>query len=158
MTIPSVTDDLLAEIEAAARAATPGPWRVDQNNEGLHLRSYDGKSMMCNADYYPWVPGSCDFDYIAAANPANVLALIARIKELEEAQRWVSVDYMLPVAPAQDIVFESFPFLVTDGIRVAVCDMQRGHGGGKPWADWSNYGDMLPERITHWQPMPEPPQ
>lgn len=66
-----------ADIEAAAKAATPGPWVI-------HERAYMGW------DIDPLEPGLRgmvdrreDAEYIATANPATVLALCARVAALE---------------------------------------------------------------------------
>lgn len=78
----------LDELERLAKAATPGPWRM------VALSSHYG---VTHGDYrFPTVVyahegwdgygnGSSrpNADYIAAANPATVLALIARVREAE---------------------------------------------------------------------------
>lgn len=91
MTIPSCTDDLLAEIEAAAKAATPGQWGADGSfvctarTEGgtTYVETWSGVSDANRVE---------DARYIAKANPANVLALTARVRELEKdaaRYRWL---------------------------------------------------------------------
>jgi len=81
----------LSRLETLAREATPGPW--------FHRQPFM-KSKVGEWDWYDWVsnkpentPGFVhvvsrgnkpkDYAYIAAANPAAVLALIARVRELE---------------------------------------------------------------------------
>jgi len=71
---------------------------------------------------------------------------------------WINVDYRLPAEPSGDVVFEQRDYLVSDGEMVGKCDFQRGNGAGKPWANWGAYGDIRPEFITHWMPLPEPPK
>jgi hypothetical protein len=51
----------------------------------------------------------------------------------------------------------SVTVIVTDGAIVGVCDCQQGYLP-YPWVEWSNYGDIDAKYITHWQPLPEPPQ
>lgn len=113
MTIPTVTDDLIAEIESAAKHATPGQWAWDD----------DVPTDWGSADWSeiaPWLVGQelgpilsgqivsenpANADYIAIANPANVLALTARLRELEKdaaRYRWLrdraaNVEYSAPM-------------------------------------------------------------
>jgi hypothetical protein len=71
----------LDKLEALARAATPGPWeksfgRYDviapsESNAGLDLYH------VCDTSGRNYPRRSCNADFIAAANPATVLALIA---------------------------------------------------------------------------------
>lgn len=80
--VPSITDDHLAEIEALAREATPGPWgfsgtdvaptRNDQGTIYVEIWKRVAEDL-CPADAR----------FIASANPATILAMIARIRELE---------------------------------------------------------------------------
>jgi len=81
LTIPSTTDDLIAEIEAAMANATPGYWYqskgigvvVDHNDCGVVCETCEDNPV--------------DAIYIAACNPSNVRQLIARIRELEQYKR-----------------------------------------------------------------------
>lgn len=66
----------------------------------------------------------------------------ARIAELEAAQQWVSVDERLP-DPLVDVV-------VTDGESMTV-----GWSSKKGWWYANGWSD---EGITHWMPLPPPPQ
>lgn len=85
--IPSTTDDLIAEIEAAMASATPGYWYqakgiglvVDHNDCGVVCETHEDNPV--------------DAIYIAACNPSNVRQLIARIRELEDVLRM----YSLPI-------------------------------------------------------------
>lgn len=69
MTIPSVTDELLREIEQAALAAAHGV-----------IRSHGWEGTV--DEFADEMLGS-DERYMRAANPSTVLALIAHIRELE---------------------------------------------------------------------------
>ena len=112
MTIPTITDDLIAEIEAAAKAATPGQWDwggtpVSKPEEALEIcrasidltknpgpyfcevYTQDGKRTAI-VGHGP--TGQQNARHIAAANPANVLALIASLREIERdaaRYRWL---------------------------------------------------------------------
>ena len=72
-------------------------------------------------------------------------ALIARIRELEEAQRWVPVSEKLPDE------------------RAVVLGWWRDQGPLTVFWDGLHWGDAgddiaIGYGITHWQPLPEPPQ
>lgn len=78
----------LDELESKAKAATPGEW---QHEDGGYVGQYiDGRfeySLVAycgGPDRENMHEGPANAAYIAAANPATMLALIARIRELEE--------------------------------------------------------------------------
>tara|TARA_Y100000034_G_scaffold117812_1_gene157736 strand:- start:8 stop:445 length:438 start_codon:yes stop_codon:yes gene_type:complete len=135
--IPNTTDDLIAEIEAAMANATPGYWYqskgigvvVDHNDCGVVCETCEDNPV--------------DAIYIAACNPSNVRQLIARIRELEQEQRWRDIDVEMP----------------EEDVRVLVwCD-----DGADAWPDTAShhnsfftdeYHELLP--VTHWRPVTPP--
>ena len=76
-TVPAHHETLdLVELRRLAENATPGPWEWDDNHArpGLrHGRSFGGVLFRCGALYGP---DAADAAFIAAANPAAVLALL----------------------------------------------------------------------------------
>lgn len=72
-----MTDEQKAALRALAEAATPGPW---------------------NAETLPFDYGMPphDADYIAAAHPAAVLALLDEVERLREALRFYSGHAAIP--------------------------------------------------------------
>ena len=87
--VTSITDELIAELDAAAKAATCGPWRhatelgqigsVDVGDYVLaqaQQLSYDGNSQR-----------NKNAAYIALANPATILALLAERAAMQEQIR-----------------------------------------------------------------------
>ncbi|QPI13723.1 hypothetical protein SIPHO4S_00027 [Serratia phage Tsm2] len=100
-----MTDNKLSELKAAAMAATPGPWAceaygdtgqygvgvlLDENDEPKSGRQEQGE-MLVMESVASLVNGAPNAAFIAAANPAAVLELLAerdadkkRIAELEE--------------------------------------------------------------------------
>ena len=75
-----ITEEFLAELEAAAKAATQGEWAAVHGGVGC-----DGEECSCVIAGLGRVAddvGTQDACYIAAAQPAHVLALI---KELRDA-------------------------------------------------------------------------
>ena len=76
----------IAELRRLAEAATPGPWEWDDNHArpGLrHGRSFGGVLFRCGALYGP---DAADAAFIAAANPAAVLALLDHLAHMREAR------------------------------------------------------------------------
>lgn len=90
--IPSTTDDLIAEIEAEAKALE---WTGKWYNAGCGTVHCDYKGQFTDDGHgevaHPEPIGAAS--YIASASPANVLTLIARIRELEDVLRM----YSLPI-------------------------------------------------------------
>jgi len=69
--------------------------------------------------------------------------------------QWISVDDRLPITRAEGAHIQ-VSVLATDGCNVSQMDF---HSGTTPtdWYEWSQYGDIEPSLITHWQPLPLPP-
>lgn len=91
-----MTDIDLEKLEQLAKAATPGPWawkHFGRMTEPPVLIANHGRRPVIIADgntrdisngiLKPMFPGQPNSDYIAAANPETMLALIQRIKKLE---------------------------------------------------------------------------
>ena len=85
----------LDELERKARAATQeGVWEIHVPDrgagiEGVSVQTEDGRQIADAYDNTPWPDADCiaNGDHIAANSPPVTLALIARIRELEEAGR-----------------------------------------------------------------------
>ena len=82
--VMTVTDELLAELEAIAQLATPGPWvaRIEQDSpsfQGYYVSNYGVDMYAClgtrNQD-------EIDSSFIATANPATITALTAELRRL----------------------------------------------------------------------------
>lgn len=64
-----------------------------------------------------------------------------------------------PFEASKYVTYETFDYLVTDGINVGICAFDRGGGHvNNPWAAWNEFGDIKPESITHWMQIPKPPK
>jgi len=90
----SLTDEMLAELEDLASAATPGPWKA------VDYGSYDGKMQQFyvdtsfkRADIFESGGdiepnnndadrGAADMQFVACANPATITALTAELRRL----------------------------------------------------------------------------
>ena len=71
------------ELRALALAATPGPWQAQQRNkqEAIYIVGPDRTPPACHAFY------ADNAAYIAAANPATVLALLDETEAAHTARR-----------------------------------------------------------------------
>lgn len=127
MTIPSTTDDLIAEIEAAAKVATPGPHHIYTNQR-------DDNNWKANAEFH------------AKCQPQTVLALTARVRELEGAQRWISVAQQVP---ENGRAFDAWH-------KAGYRDLDQCYLGSK--GESFKRLVMEHEGFTHWMYSPEPPQ
>ena len=75
--------------------------------------------------------------------------LRARIAELEAAQRWIPVSERLPQIGVRVLFYNNF-----------ITNIHKGWFSGDEWtSDIGIFynGDKL-KRITHWMPLPEPPE
>lgn len=76
-------------LERAAQAATPGPWiaRWDQSANAVMISAETNEMVACTVAL-TYVPDAKqaeeDSDFIAAANPAAALALVAQVRALTE--------------------------------------------------------------------------
>ncbi|WP_053074595.1 hypothetical protein [Chromobacterium sp. LK1] len=84
-----ITNDQLAELASLARAATPGPWRAGRTREIVStsevcIDTDIGPKVLLSGNSNFIADGERDAAFAAAANPVTVLALLARIAELEK--------------------------------------------------------------------------
>ncbi|EFA4811236.1 TPA: ead/Ea22-like family protein [Escherichia coli] len=171
-----------------AEKATCGEWSIEYGDG-----SFDGDDALIHREAAGYIPicriegahpesgfdedfqmeQQANAEFIAAANPATVLALLGeleaakkRIAELEA--ELVSQTYKLnelsgnyPVTPDGWIsCSERMPkgyadVLVTDGEHVEV----KWWDESGYWHSWTELNsDIFADEITHWMPLPEPPQ
>lgn len=76
-----MTDAELDALEAAAKAATSGPWETDSLN---NVRNRDTTIVLTAVLPTHREPRPEDANYIAAANPVAVLDLIAELRQAKE--------------------------------------------------------------------------
>lgn len=80
-----MTDTELNALEAAAVAATPGPWRADSLNNVRH-----GSEIVIHATIAYVEPRAADAAYVATANPATILKLIAKLRQVNAERDWLA--------------------------------------------------------------------
>ncbi|WP_374424589.1 ead/Ea22-like family protein [Chromobacterium sp.] len=87
-----ITKEQLAELTSLARAATPGPWANQTSNGWRRVGTAAASRGRIDGDVVANGAASpANMAYIAAANPAMVLALLDRIAELErERDHWMA--------------------------------------------------------------------
>jgi hypothetical protein len=71
------------EIEALAKAATPGPWQSSQYDD---LEDSNGHDLLTSSGGVSCFNRAGDADFVAAANPATILALIAEVRALRNLE------------------------------------------------------------------------
>lgn len=77
------TEQWLVDLEARAKAATPGPWEMKKDcDESDHMQVWDFVGVVCETPLYGFeYPEQWENGYfIAAANPAAVLRLVAMVR------------------------------------------------------------------------------
>ena len=85
-----MTIDLDA-LEATAKAATPGPWRHPGRALVVSRMSED-EPLVCDCISEQFAQAPKNAAYIAAANPAVVLALIATVRQAQAERDWLAND------------------------------------------------------------------
>lgn len=151
--VQSITDVQLAELESKAKEATPGQWGRD----GYFVcpaRAEAGTTYVES-----WRPAAEarsveNARFIAAANPATILALIATIRELTAAvPRWISVDDRLPV-DGDEVIVSGWAYNDPAQGRYVSAAIFR-DGGFHPMDAQDGYDNLHP--VTHWMPLPAAP-
>lgn len=69
---------------------------------------------------------------------------------------WISVKDRLPERAGLDDDMTEYVIVCeksSTGGYVSVCGYEK-----DGWSDWDNFGTIDPKRITHWMPLPEPPE
>jgi hypothetical protein len=84
MTATPLSPSHLSQLEAVARAATPGPWSV---REESHETLMTAAVVNVNGMYVAESACQPDDEFIAAFSPSTALALLERIRELEAGLR-----------------------------------------------------------------------
>lgn len=89
--VMSITDELVVELEALAGKASPGPWRIEDDEDScagaMFIASGDKKY---SGHEIARLYNDSDALYIEHANPATILALLADRENLKrDAERYL---------------------------------------------------------------------
>lgn len=88
-----MTNEQLDAIEAAAKAATPGPWGCTVPYTKSHVASAKGKTLCKCEDWGKSICSENNAAFIAAANPAVVLELIEELRREREKFKLATIRY-----------------------------------------------------------------
>lgn len=121
-----MTEQEIAEIEQITEAATLGPWKA---TFGMDCRAFITTTDE-NSDFK--VYNHADAAFIAHAR-ADIPALLAEIRRLQEADRWIPVAERLPDRWIEVIVAYKDGFTMTERIP-------------------------FDPDVTCWRPLPKPPE
>ena len=80
-----MTDTELDALEAAAKAATPGPWEYNSRRKEIWAINSRHTPIVEVGTYGQW-----NVDYIVAANPAAVLELIEELRQTMKERDWLA--------------------------------------------------------------------
>jgi hypothetical protein len=133
-----MTDEELSAIKARAEAATEGPWEVGHRCE-IYTRHYAVGPI---GDF--WEPADARFTANARADIPALLAEVERLREELATRQWASVVDRMPPNKAP-VIMATFWGGVFDGLW----DADAG--------EWYMGTTRMPS-ITHWMPLPEPPE
>lgn len=77
-------------------------------------------------------------------------------------REWIKVSDRMPLEAPPEGEYVATDVLASDGYRVAQVTCTAGNpltdSGHIPWVEFTNYGEIGAEDITHWMPLPEPPK
>ena len=92
-----MTDAELSSLESLARAATPGPWDTKEGPDFSEIFAHDKNIALIGSQH-------ADAAFIAAANPAAILGLIADLRQTQKERDWVieQIENGWPCPPTSD--------------------------------------------------------
>ena len=79
-----MTDAELSSLEAAARAATPGPWTTHGRNFVVSIESRNNPIIVCDCLERK------DAKYVESVQPAAILEMIAEVRQLQIERDWLA--------------------------------------------------------------------
>jgi len=76
----------------------PEKLNIVRDDGDTHIYTESGESIMCNMNYYPWVPEKIGYWNLFAASPDLYDALVLARKEMIDSGNWYAHDYGWPKA------------------------------------------------------------
>ena len=150
------TDEFIRQQREIAAKATPRPWVAEWNCEprvkGGTVKFYEGwaETPTLTGDTLSEVESQANSDRLYMESAANNYpGALAEIERLREAQRWIPVSERLP---------EIGEFVLVRTVSGKMRVWHRVDDIFEPgWMDGLGVAYSL-RRVTHWMPLPEPPQ
>ena len=110
-----MTDKDLDTLEALAQAATPGPWR--HPGRALVVSRVDSSEpLVCDCLSEQFAQAPKDAAFIAAANPATVLKLIAELRRSFREKEWLA-KYIANTQPDMRMPFYEYLVEAKNAVR-----------------------------------------
>lgn len=154
--------ELAQSLKAAAEKATPGQWERGDGKHGGELFVYCDDALgsavceatsTCNA--IPKYQRIHNLDFIALANPANILALV---EALEKTQQPVTLDTWIPVSERMPEKGERVLICIDfDSTMVPRLVKDAEYTGSTFRVGPNTVNTEGEQRVTHWRAVPELP-
>lgn len=111
--------DKFSELKAAAMAATPGPWSINRTGNTIVSNHSHPVATVSDAFHRQLAGGGVgkDAEFITAANPATVLALLAELEAKDDALRAIAFHVSAGGYNADSVDAEMFKQKIIDGIN-----------------------------------------
>lgn len=156
-----MTEQGIAKIKALAEKATKGPWMRLFGERTVYDRMEDGcrGNPIVRADSAFGSDDANNLDFIAAANPAAILALIADLEAMRKDAGWISVNERLPSKYTEVMVWPH----PSDYCLTAELYGESASGNpvwkyGEYTNGWGHENIEITRPVTHWMPLPQPPK
>lgn len=120
----------LDQLERAARAATPGEWKLhwcDEHFQGS-ARGYIYSDIQATCHFYHG--NKPDALFIAACNPAAILSLVAQVRQLSS-----DIAQALGCVPSQEAILAAIRGLINQRHQAIKAVSQQAHARGEAEAD-----------------------
>lgn len=145
--------DIIAELEAKAKAATPGPWKSWPWAVSKKVtREWIAEGVKFGDQPIP--QGQLDNDFIAAANPTVILGLIREIRILQSDLKEVREDYEQAGDELKKAV-ETLKFYSTKEHMPGMCESPSGQYWSEKTEDGSIARACLEELFSASPPKPD---
>lgn len=143
--------ELAQSLKAAAEKATPGPWHLSNENK-LLIRDEDGV-WIAHVGYFDSPTEISDGEFIALANPVNIIALVEALEKAQESETQaaeIAVQLSKRLAEAYKRIAELESRTVTvklPEVRITVAESRRRNMTWRELGAYNEGADVAAERI-----------